>query len=191
MNISRFINSFVVFLLCCSTFSFAQETLVHSLTQELEGDASIIFKTTLTTKKDSYSGLLVFKKKGKETKVVLVTPVGMKFFEFTIAEDSLYFSYLAPFLDNKGLKFVLSNDLNVLANPKVLSISGVGKHVLRLNKRKTKYYVNEAGQLCKVIQKQSLAGKARTSLIYDESNRIIGIEVVHKRINFVLQLNRV
>ena len=157
----------------------------------------ILFKTQIDLYDNNFSGLLVVKSiKENNKKIVLVTELGIKIFEFEFRDDEFEVHYCLEMLNKKAILKTLEKDLRLIlmnnmvsGKAKILKDENNLVYKLKKNKRNNYYYINTKADKLVVIESLSGIFKKVTIELKDyKDNYPEKINILHHNIKLNIKL---
>ena len=161
----------------------------------------LVFDMGIKIMNDYHSGILAYAKDQNEPysyRTVFMAKAGVKLFDFEFNRDQMKVNSIIQQLDRSIILNLLERDLRMIFDLKVDDTQGVfqtketGSVVLRAKEDKDlyHYYFNAKGEIYRIDKGSEYKSVVRLDARYDEKGLAERIFIQHKKIPFLMRLNR-
>ena len=154
-----------------------------------------VYKTDIKIFKNSFSGIFIAKKLGREHhRIVFTTEMGNKLFDFEFQGKNFKINQILPEIDRKTLKNVLKRDFYALIKERAIPINSHTKENLTMMESKLldkkHYYLYEEERLKKIVRADG--GKEKVTFLFSGINDNIAnyIQIKHQNVKLEINLKR-
>lgn len=158
-------------------------------------DLDYVYKANIAVYNQTFGGLLIIKKLGKENhRVVFTTEMGNKLFDFSFIEDTFTVNYVLKALDRKTLLNILKHDFKTLIQENNTIINTFVKNDLTVFEstvyNKTHFYF-QSENLNKIVRISKQ--KEKIVFLFSDINNNIArhIEIIHNSIKLNITLKSI